>query len=281
MKSFFETPLILDGATGTELRRLGMRLGDCTERWVLENLDALVSLQRGYIDAGSHALYAPTFGLNRVSLRTHGLNPDLTDWASRLVALSRKAAVSAGKEVLVGGDIAPTGMLLEPLGDLHFDDFVEIFSEQVQALETAGVDFYAIETQMYLPETRAAVTAVRSISSKPILVSFSVTATGSSIYGDDLTTALRELEPMGIDAFGVNCLGDLQLLCELMARLDTEIPLLAKPNAGHPDASGQYDMAPETLASYIPALYDAGVRYFGGCCGTNAEHIAAIHDALG
>ena len=275
--------LILDGATGTELRRAGMPIGVCTEQWVLENPNALISLQRAYADAGSDIVYAPTFGLNRISLRSHGVgDADIRDWALKLVGFSREAV---GGRCLIGGDIAPTGALPIPDGDITREDLIGVFAEQAEALENAGVDFFAVETQMSVYEAEAAVSAVQSVSRKPILISFTVTDIGRTICGDRLTDALEVFQAMGVVGFGINCCGDLNLLMELLAELQpgASIPLIAKPNAGRPKpmpGGDGYDMTPDELVAYVPRFTAAGARYIGGCCGTDPTHIKAIANNL-
>ena len=147
-------PLILDGATGTELQKYGLGGGDCPEAWILEHPDVIREIQRAYVEAGSDVIYAPTFGANRIKLEAQGYRHAVEDFNLRLAALSRGAA--AGK-ALVAGDIAPTGHFLSPLGDVSFEELVETYTEQATALEKAGVDLFVIETMMTVAEARAAV----------------------------------------------------------------------------------------------------------------------------
>ena len=136
-------PVILDGATGSNLQAAGMPLGVCPEQWILENPKALVTLQEEYVKAGTDILYAPTFTANRVKLEEYGLENELFDMNRRLVELSRQAALG---RAYVAADLSMTGRQLYPIGELQFEELVEIYKEQVQALEAAGVDLYVIET---------------------------------------------------------------------------------------------------------------------------------------
>ena len=274
---------MLDGATGTQLQKRGLARGECPEAWILKHPRELVELQREYVKAGSDAIYAPTFGANRASLARYGVSMKVRDVVHPLVELSREAA---GGTALVGGDLAPTGMQFYPAGETSFEEFVDVFAEQAFELEDAGVDFFTVETQMSLLEARAAVIAARSVSSKPIIVSFAPTAAGGIIMGGDIASALVTLQDMGVAAFGINCCGDLELLHLLISRLRpfSDIPIIAKPNAGMPtlrDGVAYYNMSAETLAAAIPGFYDAGARIFGGCCGTTEEHISALREELG
>ena len=124
-------PILLDGATGSELYKRGMPAGACTEQWVLGHPEALLELQRGYVAAGSQVLIAPTFGANRVRLEQHGIFGQVADYNRRLVELSRQAA---GGRALVAGDMAPTGLFIAPFGESSFEELVAIYTEQAAAL---------------------------------------------------------------------------------------------------------------------------------------------------
>lgn len=273
-------PLILDGATGTQLQKRGFSGDMCTEQWVLEHPDAIIDVQRQYIEAGSQVVYAPTFGANRVKLEENGIFNQVESYNTQLVALSRQAV---GDQALVAGDIAPTGKFLAPLGDVSFEELVEIYTEQASALEKAGIDLFTIETTMTLPEARAAVLAVKSVSTKPIIVTFTCDASGKTLTGTDVTAALVVMQGMGVNAFGLNCsVGPGDMLLQLRRlREYAQVPLIAKPNAGMPemeDGKTVYRCSPEEFAAVVPDLAEAGVMIYGGCCGTETGHIKALKE---
>ena len=275
-------PFILDGATGTEIQKMGYDGSNSSEEWALLHPDKMAELQRGYVEAGSDVVYAPTFGANRIKLGEHGVKESARDYNRRLVEISKKAV---GDKAYVAGDIAPTGKILYPLGDIHFEELVELYSEQAEAMEESGVDLYVIETMMTLAEARAAVLAVKSISDKPVFVTFTCDETGRTLTGTDVTAVLQVMQGMGVDAFGLNCsVGPDQMLIQLKRLQEvSRIPLIAKPNAGLPvivDGEPVYPASPEEFTEYIPALAEAGVEIFGGCCGTSKAHIAAIKASL-
>ena len=224
-------PLILDGATGTELQKRGYTGDVCAEQWTLDHPDAIIDIQRGYVAAGSQVVYTPTFGANRRKLEESGLFNCTADYNRRLAELSAQAV--QGK-ALRAGDMSPTGAFLSPLGDVSFEELVDIYTEQAAGLERAGVDLFVIETMMTLSDARAAVLAVRSVSDKPIFVTFTCDENGRSVSGTDITAALVVLQGMGIDAFGLNCsAGPEQMLLQLKRlREYARVPLIAKPNAG-------------------------------------------------
>ena len=275
-------PLILDGATGTELQKRGYTGDMSAEQWVLENPHSIIEIQRGYVEAGSNVLYSPSFGANRRKLEEHGIFNKTEEYNLRLAELSKKAA--DGK-AWVAGDISPTGMFLSPLGEASFEELVDIYAEQAAGLEKAGVDLFVIETMMTLSYARAAVLAVRSVSEKPIFVTFTCDESGRSLSGTDVTAALVVLQGMGISAFGLNCsTGPEQMLAQLK-RLHkfARVPLIAKPNAGMPqivDGKTVYDCPPDEFTAFVQPMLDVGVAIFGGCCGTTSEHIAALSRAL-
>ncbi len=275
-------PLILDGATGTELQKRGYTGDVSAEQWVLDHPESIIDIQSTYVSAGSNVLYSPSFGANRRKLEEHGIFNKTEEYNLRLAELSKKAA---GGKALVAGDISPTGLFLSPLGEASFEELVDIYTEQAAGLEKAGVDLFVIETMMTLSDARAAVLAVRSVSDKPIFVTFTCDESGRSLSGTDITAALTVLQGMGIDAFGLNCsTGPEQMLLQLKRLHEfARVPLIAKPNAGMPeirDGKTVYDCPPEEFVALIPEMLDTGVAVFGGCCGTTAEHIAALKEAL-
>ena len=275
-------PLILDGATGTELQKRGFDGSDCTERWTLAHPAAIQEIQRGYAAAGSNVVYSPTFGANRTKLEAHGIFNQVGDFNRRLAALSKEAA---GGRALVAGDIAPTGLFLYPLGDTSFEELVDIYTEQAAALEEAGVDLFVIETMMTLAEARAAVLAVKSVSDKPVFVSFTCDENGRTLSGSDVTALLQIMQGMGVDAFGLNCSVGPDEMVKQLKRLReiARVPLIAKPNAGVPevvDGETVYCCPPAAFTAHLEEMAAAGVWMFGGCCGTDAGHIRALSEAV-
>lgn len=275
-------PLILDGATGTELQKRGFTGAVSAEEWVLAHPESILDIQRRYVNAGSRVLYAPSFGANRQKLEEHGIFNQTAAYNRRLAALSKQAA--AGR-ALVAGDLSPTGLFLSPMGEASFRELVDIYTPQAAGLEEAGVDLFVIETMMTLSDARAAVLAVRSVSDKPIFVTFTCDEKGRTVSGTDITAALVIMQGMGVDAFGLNCSAGPQEMLVQLRRLReyARVPLIAKPNAGMPqivDGKAVYDCTPEEFVALIPDMLRTGVAVFGGCCGTTAAHIAALRDAL-
>ena len=276
-------PLVLDGANGTELQKRGYKGDVCAESWVLDHPEVMKAIQDDYITAGSNVIYAPTFGANRIKLEENGIFNQVGDYNRRLVEISKEAAQG---RALVAGDIATSGKFLAPLGDITFDELYEVYHEQAKALEEAGVDMFIIETIMTVADARAALLAVRDVSDKPVLVSFTCDENGRTLTGTDISAALVIMQGMEIDAFGLNCSSGPDVMLEHIRKLSglARVPLAVKPNAGLPeviDGRTVYDCTPEEFASYTQDFADAGAVIFGGCCGTGPDHISRLSKAVG
>ncbi len=274
--------VLLDGATGTELARRGMPGGVCPEQWVLDHPEALIDIQRAYVAAGSHAVYACTFGANRFKLAEFGLEGRVAPMNAELARISRQAA----GEALVLGDLAPTGRFVEPFGELGFEEAVAGYREQAEALVEGGVDGFVIETMMDLQEARAALIAVRETSDLPALVSMTFGPEARTLNGTDPLSALITLQSLGASAVGCNCSTGPEDMVQVVRALKpyATVPLLAKPNAGMPklrDGATVFDMTPEQFGEHGTALVDAGVNLLGGCCGTSPDFIRALARRVG
>lgn len=267
----------LDGACGSNLYLAGMPRGICAEQWILEHEQVMADLQRGYVQAGSQLIYAPTFGANRAALSLYGLEKQVKEYNSRLVDLSRRAV---GDRVLVGGDLSPTGKVLTSQGgETEVDEVYEIYREQIACLAEEGVDFLAAETMLSVEETMIALDAAQSVCQLPVLCSLTLEADGNALYGGNGVEAVETLQDMGASAVGVNCsVGPDQLenVIRNMKRA-ARIPILAKPNAGLPlmdeQGNAHYSMGPREFALHMKKLVQAGASLIGGCCGTTPEYI--------
>lgn len=278
----FQLPMLLDGATATNLTAAGMPSGVCVEKWISEHPEPFLQLQCNFIAAGSQAVYAPTFGANRAALSHYGLENEVADLNLRLVALSQSIAKPAG--VLVGGNLCPTGLFVPPFGDSDFDDIYDIYREQIRALDEAGVDFFAIETQTSLADMRAAVLAART-TNLPVFVTITVDKSGHTLTGGSLLPTVITLQAMGVDAIGVNCSSGPESVLEEIHQVapHTSVPIIAKPNAGVPmwnSPSGTGYLSPAEFATGMRSLMQAGARIVGGCCGATPEHIKALAEVM-
>ena len=275
-------PLILDGATGTNLQKAGMPGGVCPELWILDHPDVIVDLQKRYVRAGTDILYAPTFSGNRIKLKEYGAQDRIRQINMDLVKLSKEAA--QGK-ALVAGDMTMTGESLAPVGTMEIGTLIDIYREQAGYLIEAGVDLFVVETMMSLAETRAAVIAIREISDLPIIASLTFQENGRTLYGTDPATAVVVLQNLGADVVGINCSTGPEEMLPLVGKMReyADVPLLAKPNAGLPVLVNEvtvFPMEADEFASFGPDFIEAGAGLIGGCCGTTPDHIARLKEAV-
>lgn len=272
-------PVILDGATGSNLMKAGMPRGICTEKWVCENPEPLTRLQQAYKKAGSQIVYASTFSANRISLENYGLENQVKKLNTDLMGISRNAV---GKDVLVAGDLTTTGKQ-----EISYEELLEAYKEQILALVEAGADLLVAETMMGITECMAAIDAAASVCELPVMCTLTVESDGSLFFGGNIYEAVETLAEMGADAVGINCsTGPDQLLSVVEnMRKKVSVPLIVKPNAGMPviDEMGNpvYSMGAEDFASHMKRLVEAGADIVGGCCGTAPEYIQQLCKILG
>ena len=270
--------VLLDGATGSNLRAAGMPAGVSPEEWILANREILLNLQRRYVEAGSRIIMAPTFSANRLSLKYFGLEDRVEELNAALTALSREAV---GNRALVAGDLSTMGRPLEPAGDLPYAEAYGIYREQMEALAKVGADLLAVETLMGADEAAAALDAAADLT-LPVMVSFSVEADGGVMFGGTVWEAAVMAQELGAAAVGVNCsVGPDQLEAVIAGiRERVSIPVIAKPNAGMPKITetgeAVYSMGPEEFALHMETLHKAGASLLGGCCGTDPEYIRML-----
>ena len=265
--------LLLDGATGSNLIAAGMPAGVCVEQWILEHPHVLTDLQKSFETAGTMVFTAPTFGASPEKLSAYGLQEQTGEFNQRLVALSKEAS----KNALVAGDVSPSGLFLQPMGEATFQQLVAIYDEQVSALKQAEVDLILIETQMTLADARAALLCANKYE-LPALVTITLEQGGKTLSGLSLSSAVVILQAMGAKGVGLNCsCGPVSMGAALKeARPYAKVPLIAKPNAGEPGNP----LPAEEFGKAAAALADCGAMILGGCCGTTPEHIAALTQNL-
>lgn len=278
-----EHVILLDGATGSNLRKAGMPVGISSEEWVLKNPEVLQELQRAYVEAGSEIVYAPTFAANRISLKNFGLEDKVPELNTRLVKISREAV---GNKALVAGDLTTTGQLLEPRGDLSYEMLYQAYREQIKALEDAGADLLVAETMLSVDETVVALDAAQSVCDLAVMCTLSLEADGTAMYGGNAVEAVVTLQEMGAAAVGLNCSVGPDQLEAVVANMKAvaQVPIIAKPNAGMPviNELGEalYDMNAQDFAFHTKKLVELGAGIVGGCCGTTPEYIRCLAKLL-
>ena len=272
----------LDGATGSNLRKAGMPNGVCTEQWVLEHPEVLVSLQRAYAEAGSQILYAPTFQAQPMALAAVGLDSQTEAINASLVALSRSAA----PDCLIAGDLTTLAAFCESWNPDNFDLLVENYQRQIRGLIDGGCDILVAETLMYAQEAEAILCAAEMECAGAAMYSFTMMADGSLFSGAEAGPVLQSLEEAGAAALGFNCVSMDMMTPYLVSKLRRYVkgPLICKPNAGNPTINAQgiaeYSMQPEEFAKFALQCRENGAALLGGCCGTDPEFIRKVRQAV-
>ncbi len=282
LTAYFQKTVLLDGATGSNLQKMGMPRGCCTEEWILANPDKLVKLQRKYVAAGSNILYAPTFQAQPMALERVGLAKQAEAINTHLVRLTK----SVSEQVLVAGNLTTLAVYCDSFDPENFDLLVENYRVQIGGLLEGGADLLAAETLMYPQEAEAIFTAAELEGAEAMLFTFTMQSDGSLFSGRDAAPVLRELEEAGACAVGFNCVAADSMTAGLVSRLKRYVkgPLVCKPNAGNPvigpDNLPVYPMNPEEFAQIVADCNQMGANILGGCCGTTPAHIAAVKEQL-
>ena len=269
---------ILDGATGSNLMKVGMPRGCCTEEWVLAHPEAIITLQRGYAEAGAQIIYAPTFQAQPIALERVNLHRQTEAINAQLVALSRAAAPGC----LIAGDLTTLATYTDSYDPDKFDLLVENYRRQIKGLIDGGADLLVGETLLYPQEAEAILTAAELEGAGAAMYSFTMQPDGSLFSGRDAAPVLRELEEAGASAVGFNCVAADDMLPGLVSKLRRQLkgPILCKPNAGIPvigeDQLPHYPMSPEEFGRIQADCKAMGAALLGGCCGTTPEHIRAL-----
>lgn len=269
--------LFFDGGTGSILQEKGLQPGELPETWNLLHPDRILDLHRGYLEAGADIYNTNTFGANRLKFPEN-----LDEIVTAAVKLAKEARTQTGRDddAYVALDIGPTGKLLAPMGDLSFDDAVDIFGEVVRIGAREGADLVLIETMNDSYEAKAAVLAAKENCDLPVFITCVFDGSGKMLTGGTPESVVAMLEGLGVDALGVNCsLGPAQMI-PIVERLvkAAHVPVLVNPNAGLPksvDGRTVYDVGPEEFAGYMKQIAALGAAAVGGCCGTTPDYIRA------
>ena len=299
--------LILDGGLGTELFQRGIT-GD-TELANLNNASVVLEIHKSYVKAGADILTANTFGAysHKHDNYKELINVAISNAKKACEELEKMEKAEEAATPLCGGlgaapppsdgncesnflakeekvwvalDMGPTGLVLEPYGEVSSDDCYAIFEASAKAGKEAGADLIIIETMMDLNELELAVRAAKT-TGLPIFASMSFTEKGRTMYGASVKDMVTSLESLGVDAIGLNCGFGPESYTTLVSELlqATNLPTLLQPNAGIPIAGGsglKYDVSPESFGRLMKKMADNGVQILGGCCGTEPAHITIV-----
>src|SRR5215210_4796275 len=279
--------LVADGATGSNLQKMGLKPGRPPEDLIIDSPDIVLKLASSFVEAGADIILTCTFGGTRMRMKDSKYQDRTPEVNIRAAELARKAA-STRTDVLVAGSMGPVGALIKPYGPLEAGDVRATFAEQAKALADGGVDLLLIETMFSFEETTAAFEGAKSVTDLPIVVSFIYDRGTRSMMGVKPKDVIKHYSEMGATLIGANCgttLENMEAVVKEYATSLPNFPLWVKPNAGVPHMDieteqGVYDMSPEDMAKFSQRYIELGARVVGGCCGNTPEHIAAIVKAV-
>ncbi|BCW86178.1 methionine synthase [Paenarthrobacter ureafaciens] len=293
--------VIADGAMGTMLqgRDLSLEtdfqnLEGCNEILNDTRPDVIGDIHDAYFAVGIDAVETNTFGANWSNLSDYGIDDRIEELARKGARIARERAEAAeakdGRERWVLGSMGP-GTKLPSLGHTTYDYLKQTFALQAEGLIDGGADAFLIETSQDLLQTKAAVNGCKqAIVSRgvrlPIFVEVTVETTGTMLMGSEIGAALTALEPLGVDAIGLNCATGPDEMSEHLRHLSKQssVAIACMPNAGLPilGANGaHYPLSPAELATaHEQFVREFGLGLVGGCCGTTPEHLAAVVERL-
>lgn len=274
--------LVSDGATGTNLQKVGLKPGMSPEVWVMEQPQKILDLEKAFVKSGSDIILTCTFGGTRFRLKDGKYADKVMQVNHKAVELARMAS-SEGSDVLVAGSMGPVGGLIKPYGPLSVEEVHEAYYEQAVALVQGGVDLFVIETQFSLEEAMAAFTAVRKAGDLPVVVSFSYDRGLRTMMGVKPSQVVNKFKPLEVAAIGANCgtsLENMELIVKEYASIAPDLPIWAKPNAGMPELNEKgetiFKITPYEMGEATLRNIQSGARIVGGCCGNTPEHLAEI-----
>ena len=266
-----ERRIYFDGGTGTVLQEMGLPAGQSPELWNITDPEKIISLHNRYFDAGANIVKTNTFGLNR----------DKFDNYAELIRAGIKCARTAAegrKDAYVAFDMGPTGQLLEPLGQMKFEEAVSVFADNIRIASQCGVDLILIETMNDSYETKAAVTAAKENCDLPIFVTNVYDESGKLMTGANPAAMIAMLEGLGVDALGMNCSLGPDIMLKIIGEFEkySSLPVIVNPNAGLPevhDGKTVYNIGADEFSDYMVKIAQGGGIILGGCCGTTPDFI--------
>lgn len=272
-----EKVLVFDGSMGTMLQKNGLKVGTCPEEWNISHPEIVKKIYKAYCDAGADVIQSNTFQANLLKLAEYGIREKHYEINYQGVKLAKEAMNGKG---YVAASIGPLGKLLEPFGELTFEDAYETFKEQVLAVLDGGADIISFETFTDLSEMRIALLAAKENCSLPVICSMSYEQNGRTLMGTEPEVCAAVLHSMGADLIGTNCsFGAEYMLKVAESYSKTGLSFSMKPNAGLPqtiDGEQVYVETPESFAKFTDEFVKSGAKLVGGCCGTNPDFISEV-----
>ena len=273
------SPVVLDGAWGTQLQSKGLSAGACPDEWNLSHPEMVEEVAREYVKAGSRIIITNTFSANGICLAKSDLADKVREINAAGVAISKRAA---GDRAMVFASIGPTGKNLM-MGEVVPETVAKSFQEQADALAAGGADGLVVETMMDLQEAELAVQGAKS-TGLPVVACMTYGAGKNgdrTLMGTSVEQAVKCFSKLKVDAVGSNCgqgLEGMRHICRML-REQTDLPIWIKSNAGLPrykNGETIYDTNAEQFAESVPSVVEAGADFIGGCCGTTPAYIERI-----
>ena len=273
--------VFFDGGFGSLLQAQGLKPGEFPERWNITHSQIVTSIHTDYLNCGCDIITANTFGANCLKFA----DDELEEIIKSAINNAKTAIKNSGKNAAVALDLGPTGKLLKPMGDLPFEEAVDVFKKTVSYGKKYGADLILIETMSDTYEIKSAVLAAKETCDLPVFVSATFDENGKMLSGGTPECLCALLEGLRVDAIGANCgLGPdkmydiVEKLCEY-----SSTPIFCNPNAGLPENSGGktvYNVTPEDFANHMAKIASLSVAGFGGCCGTTPKHIEKMIETV-
>lgn len=266
--------IYFDGGMGSILQKMGLGMQEAPEMWNITHPEIIEQIHRDYLEAGANIITTNTFGINCTKY-------DDYEVLIKAAIECTKKATQDFKNSFVAFDIGPLGRFLEPIGDLPFEDAVEIFAKNIRVAKHCGVDLIIIETMTDSYETKAAVLATKENCNLPIFVTNAYEESGKMLTGASPEAMVAMLEGLGVSALGINCSLGPDKMIPLIKRFNecSSLPIIANPNAGIPEiinGKASYSLTPDAFADYCVALAQNGANILGGCCGTDPGYIRKV-----
>lgn len=277
-KMFGKRLIFMDGAMGTFLQSSGLKAGELPEIMNIRNPALITEIHKAYMEIGCDVITTNTFGANRIKLHDSGYDVEEIVSAALLNAKVARDGVESSQKRYIALDMGPTGKLLEPFGDLSFEDAYQAYAEQATAGEKYGADLVIIETMTDTYEMKAAILAVKENTKLPVFATFSFDDKGKLLTGGGIACAVALLEGLGVDALGINCSLGPQKMKKFLEQITmlSSLPVIFMPNAGMPimqDGKTVFEAAPDEYAADMLDAALSGAQILGGCCGTTPAHL--------
>lgn len=280
-----EKRLVFDGAMGTALQNNGLPLGVQPENYNLTHPDIIKRIHLNYLEAGADVMTTNTFGANALKFDNY----------EEVIVSAIGHAKEARNDYFkvhddntikwIALDLGPLGALIEPLGQLSFEEAYALYANQVKVGEANGCDFILIETITDLYEAKIAILASVENSSLPVVCTMSFEASGRTFFGTDVESMVTVLEGLGVSAIGFNCSFGAEEMLPLIEKAVqfTNLPIIVQPNAGLPkiiESVTVYDKDYDHFEQSVKQFIALGVSGIGGCCGTDEKHIETIRKVV-